>query len=105
MIVTVLHHYHFHSQRPSPERSLWCKPRSKHWWVAVQNGAFGRGWWKENLHMSKDTFLFVCSKLRPYIEKQVVILRVMDCMHVILHCYTCRLLTSSYLFLLKKGLL
>ena len=53
----------------------------------------------------KDTFLFVCSKLRPYIEKQVVLIKVMDCMHVILHCYTCRLLTSGYLFLLKKGLL
>ena len=67
----------------SVERTVWCKPRSKHWWDAVNSGVFGDDWWKENLRMSRDTFTIVCSELRPYIEKQVVFIwiYIRKCMH------------------------
>ena len=57
--------------RPRIVRTVWCKSRSRHWWRAVQSGVVGNEWWKENLRMSRDTFTFICGKLRPYIEKQV----------------------------------
>ena len=53
-------------------RSVWCKPRSRQWWRAVESGIVGNEWWKENLRMSRDTFMFVCGKLPPFIEKQVL---------------------------------
>ena len=52
-------------------RTFWCKPRSRLWWESVRSGMFGSSWWKENLRMSEATFNLLCSKLRPYIEKQV----------------------------------
>ena len=40
-------------------------------WETIRSGVCGSKWWKENLHMSEDTFMFVCSKLHPYIQKHV----------------------------------
>ena len=56
----------------SVERTVWCKPRSRHWWHTVQNNLCGSEWWKENLRMSQSTYIFICGKLRPYIAKQVL---------------------------------
>ena len=56
-------------------RSIWCRPRSQHWWQAVLNGEFGDEWWKENLRMTKSTFDILCNELRPYITKAVTCFR------------------------------
>ena len=58
-----------------PCRTIWCKPRSKHWWMSVQNDDFGVNWWKENLRMNKTTFSILCNELRPFIQKKTTILR------------------------------
>ena len=50
--------------------SEWTVQRSGQWWDwALCND--DRYWWRSNFRMSKDTFLFLCDKLRPYIQKQV----------------------------------
>ena len=56
-------------------RTVWCKPASREWWAAVNNGFFGEEWWKENLRMSRATFDKLCDSLRPYLEKSVTRLR------------------------------
>ena len=56
-------------------RSIWCAPRSKQWWEAVQAGAFGEDWWKENLRMAYSTFNIICNELRPYIQRNDTNLR------------------------------
>ena len=55
---------------PRVVRTIWYKPRSREWWKAVQSGTVPNSWWRENLRMSKET-LFVCEKMRPYIQKEV----------------------------------
>ena len=65
--------YVFHRTRV--HRSIWCKPRCKEWWDAVQRGLFGSSWWKENLRMSHSTFTIVCNELRPHIARQSTHLR------------------------------
>ena len=41
------------------ERTVWCKPRSRHWWHTVQNNLCGSGWWKENPRMSQSTNFYM----------------------------------------------
>ena len=65
--------YVFHRTRV--QRSIWCKPRTKEWWEAVQSGLFGSSWWKENLRMSQSTFNIICNELRPYITRESTQLR------------------------------
>ena len=71
--------------------------------MAVRSGMFGRDWWKENLRMSEDTFLILCNKLRPCIEKQVLNFYV-EKYHIISLpiIVIVRLLTFEYPFLLRK---
>ena len=64
-------------QRP---RSIWCMPRSKNWWQAVQAGTFGNNWWKENLRLSQSTFNIICIELCPFISRRDTVLR--DCISV-----------------------
>lgn len=82
---------------PKIVRTVWCKPRSRHWWRAVQSGIVGNEWWKENLHMSRDTFTFICSKLHPFIEKQVSIKALF--IVIIISYYTCTY--TGYQFLIS----
>ena len=88
-------HYH-----PRIIRTVRCKPRSHHWWRAVQNGVVRNEWWKENLRMSRDTFTFTCGKLRPYIEKQVYLTNLCTLKNIIRAHY--RLLIFDLLFLWKR---
>ena len=71
--------------------------------MAVQSGMFGGGWWKEHLRMSQDTFTFICEKLRPYIEKQVL----NHTSHTVILCYlakfACRLHDFGHSCHLKKS--
>ena len=60
----------------SPQRSIWCKPRSNKWWKDVQCGRYGEEWWwKENLCMNRDTFAILCNELRPFLQRQTTCLR------------------------------
>ena len=52
----------------SPERKMWTKERSCHWRDRVNS--FTHQEWLENFHMSHDTFLFLCDKLRSAISKE-----------------------------------
>ena len=38
-------------------------------------GLYGDAWWMENMRMTRETFEFVCSELRPHIERQDTRLR------------------------------
>lgn len=38
-------------------------------------GNFGNRWWRENLRMSKETFLILCRELQPHIERQTTSFR------------------------------
>ena len=55
-------------------------PRSKNWWQAMQAGAFGNNWWKENLRLSQSTFNIICTELRFFISRRDTVLR--DCISV-----------------------
>ena len=44
--------------------------RSKTWWEYVVLQPFSDSHWLPNFRVSKDTFLFICTKLRSYIERQ-----------------------------------
>lgn len=59
----------------TPRSRLWCKYKSTEWWRNAIAGNFGETWWRENLRMSKETFLFLCDELRPHIERQVTSFR------------------------------
>ena len=39
-------------------------------WEEVQNGEYPDTWWKENLRMSRDTFVILCRELQPHNERQ-----------------------------------
>ena len=54
----------------SPTKSLWRKERSSYWWDHVVNNTFSAHDWLENFRMSQATFLYVCSEIRPLIEKE-----------------------------------
>lgn len=56
-------------------RRLWRKPRSQQWWMDVDSNRYGAQWWKENLRMNRDTFMILCSELRPYIQRERTRLR------------------------------
>ena len=47
---------------------IWCKSRSKQWWSEALSGIYGDGWWRENLRMSRETYMFLCDELRPHIQ-------------------------------------
>ena len=53
---------------------IWCAPRSKQWWEAVQTGSF-RDWWKENLHLSRNSFTIICNELCLFISRSNINLR------------------------------
>ena len=49
--------------------------RSSHWWEYVVLRTFTATDWIENFRISRETFLFICEKLRPHIERQNTRLR------------------------------
>ena len=54
---------------PRVERIVWYKPRSKHWWGAINNGVFGSKWWKKNpeIHSTLFTENFGCILRNSYL--------------------------------------
>ena len=52
------------------ERSIWVRPRSSDFWEYIINRTFNENDWYENFKMRKETFLYLCSELRVYIEKE-----------------------------------
>lgn len=57
------------------QRSLWTHERTGEWWERIVNQCFDRRDWLENFRMSQDTFMYLCEKLKPAIEKQDTVLR------------------------------
>ena len=56
------------NQRTRPV--VWCKPRSKDWWMKAVRSDYSDNWWYSNLRMSKETFDVLCIELRPYLQRQ-----------------------------------
>lgn len=56
-------------------RTIWMRPRTEQWWMDVQSGKYGNGWWKDNLRMTEHTFRCLCNELRPFIQKKTTLLR------------------------------
>ena len=54
----------------SPTSRQWMCQRSKEWWNDVVGGVYGDRWWWENLRMSRETFMVLCDKLRPHLERE-----------------------------------
>ena len=52
------------------ERLIWCKERSKHFWNQTVKVVFKTNDWYENFRMRKETFEYLCNKLRTYVSKQ-----------------------------------
>ncbi len=59
----------------SPVRMLWAKERSSNWWEQVVNSAFTPRDWLENFRTSRETFFYLCDKLRTTIGKKDTIMR------------------------------
>ena len=55
--------------RRSSSPSVWRVPHSGQWWDGVLRSEDGL-WWKSNFRMTKYTFLYLCNKLWPFIQKQ-----------------------------------
>ena len=53
----------------SPERTIWTKERSSHWWEHVVKSTFTQQDWLQNFRMSQCTFMYLCHELRSSIEK------------------------------------
>ena len=51
----------------SATSTQWMCRRSKN---DVVGGVYGDRWWWENLRMSRETFMVLCDKLRPHLERQ-----------------------------------
>ena len=49
---------------------MWCKTRSKDWWIQAVSGNYGERWWNNNLRMSQQTFESLCTELRPYLQRE-----------------------------------
>ena len=45
------------------------------WWDNLKNNVAAASKWKENFTMSKTTFLDLCDKLRPLLEKKTTKMR------------------------------
>ena len=56
-------------------QTVWTKERSTHWWEQVVNSSFTPQDWLNNFRMSKDTFLYLCDKLRSSISKSDTMMR------------------------------
>ncbi|XP_071490668.1 uncharacterized protein [Diadema antillarum] len=57
------------------ERGAWSLPKSDHWWRVVVCQTFTEDDWMANFRMSKQTFNYLCQKLRPSIQKMDTRLR------------------------------
>lgn len=53
----------------TPHRSIWIRERSSHWWEHIALH-FSRKDWLGNFRMSRQTFTYICGKLRHSIERK-----------------------------------
>lgn len=49
------------------DKSFWMKVRSQVWWLYVLN-FYDDEEWLENFRVPKDTFFYICDRLRPHLE-------------------------------------
>ena len=58
-------------------RRFWIRPgRTSLWWDNFLSGIMLEEEWKENFRMSRASFFNLVSMLRPFIEKQVTVMRI-----------------------------
>uniref|UniRef100_A0A1X7VT90 Uncharacterized protein n=1 Tax=Amphimedon queenslandica TaxID=400682 RepID=A0A1X7VT90_AMPQE len=56
-------------------RKYWVRPgRTSLWWDNMRRGETVDEEWKENLRMSKPSFLKLCDELHPFIVRQTTIM-------------------------------
>lgn len=58
-----------------PERIVWTKERSSHWWEHIVKSTFTPQDWLENFRVSQRTFLYLCDELRSSITKNDTVMR------------------------------
>ncbi|GAB1608209.1 hypothetical protein Ahia01_001105100, partial [Argonauta hians] len=56
---------------PSVNRVSWTKDRYSYWWDHIVQNTFSSQDWIENFRMSKQTFEYLCSCIRPDIENSI----------------------------------
>ena len=62
--------------RRNPKRRFWIRPgRTDGWWQNFVDNVVVPEEWRENFRMSKNSFLLLCNKLRPFLEKQTTNMR------------------------------
>ena len=66
--------------RRNPKRRFWIRPgRTDGWWQNFVDNVVVPEEWRENFRMSKNSFLLLCNKLRPFLEKQTTNMRQSIC--------------------------
>lgn len=58
-----------------PQRRLWVKDRSKHWWQTCSSPDFPEEEFRRCFRMSKSTFEFICRELDSVVTKKNTMLR------------------------------
>ncbi|XP_032064807.1 protein ANTAGONIST OF LIKE HETEROCHROMATIN PROTEIN 1-like [Thamnophis elegans] len=57
------------------ERAFWVQPGRSEWWEKVVLPHWDDHLWQENFRMSRQTFMELCDRLRPVLERQTTNMR------------------------------
>ncbi|XP_048347927.1 protein ANTAGONIST OF LIKE HETEROCHROMATIN PROTEIN 1-like [Sphaerodactylus townsendi] len=57
------------------ERAFWVQPGRSEWWEKVVLPHWDDPLWQENFRMSRQTFMELCNRLRPVLERQTTNMR------------------------------
>ena len=58
-----------------PERMIWTKEKTNHWWEHIVKSTYTPKDWLENFCMSLSTSAYLCDELRSSIEKNDTAMR------------------------------
>lgn len=74
-VITILFLLSNFVPRPRRQRCVWTRERSSTWWNTIVLGTFGEREWVENFRMRKETFMYLCNQVRPFIFRMNTRLR------------------------------
>ena len=60
---------------PLPQRMIWTKEKSSHWWEQIVKSIFTPNDWLENFRISQSTFAYLCNELWSSIKKKNTVMR------------------------------
>ncbi|CAL8311186.1 unnamed protein product [Gadus morhua 'NCC'] len=63
--IRMLQQLHIHSRRPT----VWSFSRASTWWESIVP-EFTNRQWVDNFRMSEETFMYLCNKMRPALQRQ-----------------------------------